>query len=73
MAASASPLVCIEKKRLQDAFAWAVSEYNRMNTAQALALMRGEGFQFSEQIAETGRRKEEAKYAVLKHEQEHGC
>ena len=67
------PIVCNEKKRLQDAFSQAVSEYNRMNTAQALAVMRGEGFQFTEQVAEAERRKEEAKHAVMKHEQEHGC
>ena len=73
MAAIASPLVCIEKKRLQDAFAWAVSEYNRMNTAEALAVMRCEGFRFNEQIAEAARRKDEAKYALLQHEEEHGC
>jgi hypothetical protein len=73
MSALPCQFVCIEKKRLQDAFAWAVSEYNRMNTAQALALMRGEGFRFNEQIAETAQRKDEAKYAVLKHEQDHGC
>ena len=73
MAALSSPIVCIEKKRLQDAFAWAVSEYNRMNTAEALAVMRGEGFRFTEEINKAGRQKEEAKYALIQHEEEHGC
>lgn len=44
-----------------------------MNSAQALAVMRGEGFRFTEQIAEALGRMEQAKYAVLAHEQEHGC
>jgi hypothetical protein len=44
-----------------------------MNTAQALAVMRDGGFQFSEQVAEAERLKDEAKYALMKHEQEHGC
>ena len=73
MATSPIPIACIEKKRLFDAFAHAVSEYNRMNTAQLRAVMRGDGFQFTEQVADAGQRKDEAKYAILKHEQEHGC
>jgi hypothetical protein len=55
------------------AFAHAVSDYNRMNSAQALAVMRGEGFRFTEQITETGARMEELKYAVIAHEETHGC
>ncbi len=73
MAASALPIACIEKRRLRNAFSHAVSDYNRMNSAQALAVMRGEGFRFTEQIAEALGRMEQAKYAVLAHEQEHGC
>jgi hypothetical protein len=73
MAARALPVACIEKKRLLNAFAHAVSEYNRMNSAQALAVMRGEGFQFTQEVAVAGRRMDNAKYAILKHEQEHGC
>jgi hypothetical protein len=70
---SPSPLVCIEKQRLLRAFAQAVSEYNRMNTAQVAAVLRGEPVQFQEQIANAGERKDAAKYAILVHEQEHGC
>jgi hypothetical protein len=73
MAALANTIACIEKKRLQDAYSHAVSEYNRMNTAEALAVMRGAGFHFTELIAEAAKRKEDAKYALIQHEEEHGC
>lgn len=63
----------MEKTRLLDEFARAVSEYNRMNTAQVVAVMKGEGRGFQEQIADAARRKDEAKYAILEHEQKHGC
>jgi hypothetical protein len=55
------------------AFVHAVSEYNRMNSAQALALMRGDGFPFTEQIAEAREQMEHLKYAVIAHEETHGC
>ena len=73
MSAARSVIYCLEKVRLIRAFEWAVSEYNRMSSAQALAIRRGEGFRFGEQIAAAGRLKDEAKYAILKHEEEHGC
>jgi hypothetical protein len=44
-----------------------------MNTAQVAAVVNGVSFQFTEQIAKAGIRKDRAKYAVLKHEQGHGC
>jgi hypothetical protein len=55
------------------AFAHAVSEYNRMNSAQALAVMRGDGFLFTEHVTETRKRMEDLKYAVIVHEEAHGC
>ena len=73
MAAFSSVVLCFEKQKLIRAFEWAVSEYNRMNTAQAVALRNGEGFKFSEQIAQAAIRKDDAKYAVLKHQEEHHC
>jgi len=33
----------------------------------------GEDFPFREEIAKAQQRKEEAKYAVIAHRQEHGC
>jgi hypothetical protein len=47
--------------------------YNRMNSAQALALLHGDGVRFAEQIAESRARMEELKYAIIAHEETHGC
>ena len=71
--ASSSPLACIEKQRLLDEYARAVSDFNRMNSAQVAALRNSEGFIFTDQIAAAGLRMDRAKYAILAHEQEHGC
>jgi hypothetical protein len=73
MSAARSIILCLEKVKLIKAYEWCVSEYNRMNSAQVVALRNGDGFIFSEQIAEAGLLKERAKYAILKHEEEHGC
>ena len=71
--AAPAPFVCNEKERLLRAFAHAVSEHHRMQSAQLAAVMRGEDFLFEEQIAKASARREEAKYAVLIHQQDHGC
>jgi len=67
------PVICIERERLMLAFAQAVSELNRMQSAQTAAILRGDDFQFEEQIAEATLRRDNAKYAILKHREEHGC
>jgi hypothetical protein len=64
---------CIEKERLMSEYAAAVSECNRMHSAQIAAVKRGEDFPFEEQIAKAAERRENAKYAILAHQQEHGC
>ena len=73
MSAARSIFLCLEKVKLIKAYEWAVSEYNRMNTAQVAALRNGDGFVFSEQIAQAELLRERAKYAILQHEEEHGC
>jgi len=44
MSAARSVIYCLEKVRLIRAFEWAVSEYNRMSSAQALAIRRAKDF-----------------------------
>jgi hypothetical protein len=44
-----------------------------MNSAQVVALRNDDGFIFTEQIAAAGLHMDRAKYALLKHEEEHGC
>ena len=73
MAAARSSFVCVEKERLLREFARAVSEYNRMQSAQVAAVLKGVDFPFREEIAKAERRKDEAKYAIIAHQQEHGC
>jgi len=66
-------MACIEKYRLLQAFARAVSEHNRMMSAQVAAVLNGDDFPFEEEIAKAAARRENAKYAILAHQQEHGC
>jgi hypothetical protein len=44
-----------------------------MNSAQVAAVRNGEDFLFREEIALAAARKEQAKYAVIAHQIEHGC
>jgi len=73
MAEPAPVIACIEKERLLQAFARAVSEHHRMQSAQVAAVLKGEDFLFEEEIARAGEARERAKYAVLQHQLEHGC
>jgi hypothetical protein len=73
MASARSTLLCFEKQRLIRNFEHAVSEYNRMNSAQVLAVRNGEDFPFQDEIAQAAAAKDNAKYAILAHQQEHGC
>jgi hypothetical protein len=70
---SPSPISCIEKERLLREFAKAVSEHHRMQSAQTAAVLSGADFPFEEEIARASAQRENAKYAVLLHQQEHGC
>jgi len=73
MADPAPIIACIEKERLLQAFAKAVSDYHRMQTAQVAAVQRGEDFPFQEELAQAAEVRDRAKYAVLQHRLEHGC
>ncbi len=64
---------CIEKERLLLEFSRAVSEYNRIQSAQVAAVRHDGTFPFREELEKAARRREEAKYAVLAHQEEHGC
>jgi hypothetical protein len=64
---------CSIKQKLLEEFAWAASECNRMQTAQVRALTSGDGFIFEEEINRARERRDEAKYAILAHQADHGC
>ena len=73
MAAARSTVLCLQREKLIREFAHAVSEYNRMHSAQLAAVLKGEDFPFCDEIAKAEQRKDDAKYAILAHRQEHGC
>jgi hypothetical protein len=67
------PLHCIEKERLMRDYTSAVAEWTRMHSAQVAALQRGNDVLFREQIAQAAERMENAKYAIIAHQEQHGC
>ena len=73
MAVLSIVIACIEKQRLLRLYSQAVSEHNRMLTAQLAAVLKGEDFPFEEEIAMASQERENAKYAMLAHCSEHGC
>jgi hypothetical protein len=73
VASAPRPAYCIEKCRLLTDFASAVSEYNRMQSSRVAAVLRVEEFLFEAELAQAAMRRDEAKYAVLAHQEEHGC
>jgi len=72
---AAKPLMiaCVERDMLLFEYARAAAELNRMHSAEFAAILRGEELNFSTEIAEAERIRENAKYAILAHRQEHGC
>jgi len=73
MATWPAPSICIERERLIRVFLRAVQELNRVQIAQASALLAGDESSFAKQIAEAEQTMSNAKYAVLAHREEHGC
>jgi len=68
------PIFCPRRQRLIEKFLKAVSEHHRLQTLQLESLVKGEGFRTHErQIAEARERRDRAKYAILAHEDSHGC
>jgi hypothetical protein len=68
-----APVLCFEKRRLMQAFATAVSDYNRMQSFQVKAVLAGEDFPYEEEIAKAAENRDNAKYALLAHQESHGC
>jgi hypothetical protein len=73
MAMPARVVACVEKRRLLQAFTEAVAECNRLQSAQVSGLLQGDGFDLESDIAKAAQGRELAKYAVIAHQQEHGC
>lgn len=72
--ASPAPIIArSEKRKLLQEFVAAVSEVNRIHSAQVVAVLNGDGFLFQDELHKAMSWKEKAKYAVLVHQQEYGC
>ena len=50
-----------------------LSDYLRLQSAHLAAVINGDVETFRAQIHDAGLRKDEAKYAVLTHREQHGC
>src|SRR5258705_9964824 len=61
------PILCAEKQRLLKDYADAVSECNRLQSAQVAAGKRGEGFTFEEEIAKAYQWRQNVKDSILGH------
>jgi hypothetical protein len=73
MASAPLPFFCAELHRLKNYYRWAVSEYLRLQSAQTAAVINSDPVNFQRELHEAQMRKDEAKYAVLTHVEEHGC
>ena len=51
----------------------AILEYNRLSLARVAALMDGSAAPSLEDVYDAEARKDNAKYAILVHAEEHGC
>ncbi len=71
--ATPAPIVCKEKERLIRAYTDAALEYNHLNSMRVTAVIKGEATPALDLISEAEVRKENAKYAILVHLEEHGC
>ena len=70
-----SVLYCEEAKHLLDAFGEAVQDLVRLHEEQFQSILTGdlESMRFDDLIHMANERKQEAKYAYLKHLEDHGC
>jgi hypothetical protein len=64
---------CIEKERLMTEYVNAVTDQNRIQSAQVESVKRGGSFPFEEELAMASERRLNAKYAIIAHQEQHGC
>jgi hypothetical protein len=71
--AAPAPLICIEKERLFRAFGEASLEFSRLYSARVAALSSGLEPPDIDELSDAELRKDNAKYAILMHQERHGC
>ena len=67
-----APIFCDELHELMDRFRHVAHEYLEIQSAHLAAIAKGKGG-FKKQIEVARRRKEDAKCAILEHQERHGC
>jgi hypothetical protein len=70
---SPSALICSERERLLRAFADATLGYNRLYAARVAADALGEDRAPGSDLSEAETQRDNAKYALLWHQQDHAC
>ena len=67
------PKICPERERLTNAYAEAIREYNRLTSQRLSAKLHGDDPPAEALINNAHTNKENAKYALMGHVNEHGC
>jgi hypothetical protein len=70
---SRAPNRCPQKQALIAQFERAASNYLRMQSAQLMSVINGDGFQFEDEIEKAGEERDRIKDLILLHQQNHGC
>jgi hypothetical protein len=70
---SPNAVSCTVKQLLFDSYVAAVAEVHRISSAQVAALRNGEGLPFEIQLAKALEWRENAKFALMAHSEQHGC
>ena len=68
-----APHFCRHRQQLLEQFISAVHEHINLQNAQLAALIQGKGFSLEQEIGEARERRDQAKYAVLEHDELHAC
>jgi hypothetical protein len=68
-----APRFCPQRQHLLEQFVIAAQEQIDLQNAQLNAFIHGEGFPLEPEIADARERRDQTKYAVLAHEELHGC
>lgn len=63
----------MRRQRLVEKFVKAVVEHHKLQTLQVESLIQGAGFLYEVEIGELKESRDRAKYAILAHEEHHGC
>ena len=71
--AARAVIICIEHQRLMQVYLEAILEYNRLSLARVSALLDGTQPPSLDEVYDAEARKDNAKYAILAHAEDHGC